>query len=55
MVDSHRMLISESGIFTHDDLSMLQDKCGINSFLIGESLMRQQDVTHATRKLIGEL
>ncbi|MCK5425472.1 MAG: hypothetical protein KAI89_08870, partial [Emcibacter sp.] len=52
MVDSSRMLVSESGIFTHEDLHMLQDKCGINSFLIGESLMRQQDVATATRKLI---
>ncbi len=52
MIDSSRMLVSESGIFTHEDLLMLQDKCGINSFLIGESLMRQQDVATATRKLI---
>lgn len=54
MVGSDRMLISESGIFTHDDLTLLQDRCGINSFLIGESLMRQEDVTHATRTLLGQ-
>ncbi|MBL4895227.1 MAG: hypothetical protein JKY59_10260, partial [Emcibacter sp.] len=53
--DSQRLLVSESGIFTHEDLSMLRDKCGLNSFLIGESLMRQQDVAAATRKLIGDL
>ena len=47
-----RLLISESGIFTHDDLKMLQDKAGVSSFLIGESLMRQKDVTEATRKLM---
>ncbi len=52
MVDSHRMIISESGIFTHEDLQMLQSKCGINSFLIGESLMRQENVASATRQLI---
>ncbi|MBL4802268.1 MAG: indole-3-glycerol phosphate synthase TrpC [Emcibacter sp.] len=52
--DSKRLLISESGIFSHADLKMLQDKCGLNSFLIGESLMRQQDVATATRQLIGE-
>lgn len=50
--ESNKLLVSESGIFTHDDLKMLQHKAGINSFLIGESLMRQQDVTAATRKLI---
>lgn len=53
MVGTDRMLISESGIFTHDDLTLLQDRCGINSFLIGESLMRQEDVTGATRTLLG--
>ncbi len=52
MVGPERYLVSESGIFTHDDLKMLQDKVGINSFLIGESLMRQEDVASATRHLI---
>ncbi|PCI48460.1 MAG: indole-3-glycerol-phosphate synthase [Alphaproteobacteria bacterium] len=54
MVGQDRMIISESGIFTHEDLQMLQNKAGINSFLIGESLMRQKDVAAATRILIGE-
>ena len=53
MVGSDRLLVSESGIFTHDDLKMLQDNAGINSFLIGEALMRQDDVMAATRNLIG--
>jgi indole-3-glycerol phosphate synthase len=46
------MVVSESGLFTHDDLKMLSETCGINSFLIGESLMRQEDVTKATKKLL---
>ncbi len=54
MAGQDKMLISESGIHSPDDLSMLQDKAGINSFLIGESLMRQDDVARATRELIGE-
>ena len=53
MAGPDRMLVSESGIFTRDDLEMLRDRAGVSSFLIGESLMRQKDVTHATRKLIG--
>jgi len=52
--DPDRMLVSESGLFSHDDLKMLRDSAGVNSFLIGESLMRETDVTRATRQMIGE-
>jgi len=45
--------VCESGIFTRTDIEkMLQ--CGISTFLIGESLMRQADVTAATQVLLGE-
>lgn len=53
LADPKRTLVSESGIFTHDDLVMLNETCGINSFLIGESLMRQDDVELATKKLLN--
>ncbi len=43
--------VCESGISTHDDLLRMQ-KAGLNCFLVGESLMRQDDVTHATKKLL---
>ncbi|TNE60075.1 MAG: indole-3-glycerol phosphate synthase TrpC [Alphaproteobacteria bacterium] len=49
-VPEDRLLISESGIHAPDDLSRLA-KCGAYSFLIGESLMRQDDVEAATRQL----
>jgi len=55
MAGPDRLLVSESGIFSHDDLEMLREKAGVRSFLVGESLMRQQDVTAATRKLLGEV
>lgn len=52
LADPHRTLVSESGLFTYDDLKMVKETCGINTFLIGESLMRQDNVTEATKKLL---
>ena len=45
------LLVSESGIASHDDLERLSG-CGARCFLVGESLMRQADVEAATRELL---
>lgn len=47
-----KFLISESGIKTNADIERLR-QAGIFGFLVGESLMRQEDVETATRNLIG--
>ena len=46
------LLVSESGLFTRDDLDRVQS-AGADAVLVGESLMRQPDVTAALETLIG--
>lgn len=50
-VPPDRLLIAESGIKNHADLTRLMN-CGAQAFLVGESLMRQNDVTSATQALL---
>nr|WP_221212339.1 indole-3-glycerol phosphate synthase TrpC [Brevundimonas lenta] len=46
------LLVSESGIFTPEDVDQVSD-AHAQAILVGESLMRQDDVEAATRALLG--
>ena len=52
LIPPGRVIVGESGIFSPDDLARLA-ATGIATFLVGESLMRQNDVAAATRALIA--
>lgn len=47
-----RVAVSESGLHTPADLARLA-QIGVRRFLVGESLMKQQDVEAATRTLLA--
>ena len=53
LVPLDRTLVAESGLNSPDDLAELA-RFGARSFLIGESLMRQDDVAAATRAILAD-
>jgi indole-3-glycerol phosphate synthase len=53
MAPKDRLLVAESGLYVTGDLERM-NQVGASIFLVGESLMRQADVTAATRALLGD-
>ncbi|MGV6839757.1 MAG: indole-3-glycerol phosphate synthase TrpC, partial [Planktomarina sp.] len=51
LVPPEKTIVAESGLYTSEDLADLA-QYGARTFLIGESLMRQDDVETATRNLL---
>jgi indole-3-glycerol phosphate synthase len=52
MVPDDHIVIAESGISTHADLKRLAKSSRVGAFLVGESLMRANNVAAATRELL---
>ncbi|VEB36544.1 indole-3-glycerol phosphate synthase [Legionella sainthelensi] len=50
-ISNDRITITESGINNHADIRLMQSH-GINTFLVGESLMRAKDIGNALDQLI---
>lgn len=50
LIPQDKIAITESGINSHQDVKLMQTH-GINTFLIGESLMREQDIGLALDKI----
>ncbi|QDT07948.1 Indole-3-glycerol phosphate synthase [Rubripirellula lacrimiformis] len=52
LIPADRLLVGESGIRSHQDVLKL-GQGGVKAVLVGESLMRQNDIAAATRQLLG--
>jgi len=51
-IPPERFVVAESGIRTYEDIKRLK-AAGVQGILVGESLMRQEDIVTATRRLLG--
>ncbi|MBE0595685.1 MAG: indole-3-glycerol phosphate synthase TrpC [Desulfuromonadales bacterium] len=52
LIPADRLVVAESGIHTHSDIQRLQ-RAGAKGFLVGESLMREDDIGAKLRELLG--
>ena len=49
-ISSDKIIVTESGIFTSNDVKLMQDH-HVNTFLIGEAFMRESDPGHSLKNL----
>jgi indole-3-glycerol phosphate synthase len=52
LVPPGRVIVAESGITRRDEIVRLTEK-GVHAFLIGESLMREEDIGAKLQELLG--
>jgi indole-3-glycerol phosphate synthase len=52
LVEDRKVLVSESGIHTYDDIKKLEG-AGVSAVLVGESLMRSHDIGAKVRELFN--
>lgn len=52
MVPADRLIVAESGVNLREDILRLQ-RAGAKAFLIGESLIREEDIGRKLRELLG--
>jgi indole-3-glycerol phosphate synthase len=53
-IPDDRIVVSESGIRTRDDVAALQ-RAGVDAVLVGESLMREKDIGMKVKELLGKI
>lgn len=53
LVPGGHVLVSESGIYTRDQVKMLED-AGVDAILVGEALLTSEDVVEKIRELLDE-
>lgn len=52
LIPSEKVLVSESGIFTREDVLFLQ-RAGVKAILVGEALMKSKNRADKVRELLG--
>lgn len=53
LVPKDRVVVSESGISSHDDVAYLRS-LGVNSVLIGETFLRSSDIISKVKEIMGK-
>lgn len=52
-IPSDKLAVSESGIYTREDVEALRE-AGVNTILVGESLMRSPNIERKIKELLGD-